>query len=94
MTLRNETDAPLSDVPINLFSSRRSRLFVGRRGVVASTVSTVIIVALIVGLLYIPKGGATVRFTVPRVPTGVCVVSRAVRIGTTVVVARTTLDVH
>jgi hypothetical protein len=38
--------------------------------------------------------GATVRFTVPRVPTGVCVVSRAVRIGTTVVVARTTLDVH
>ena len=63
MTLRNETDAPLSDVPINLFSSRRGRLFVGRRGVVASTVSTIIIVALIVGLLYIPKGGATVRFT-------------------------------
>ena len=63
MTLRNETDAALSDVPINLFSSRRSRLFVGRRGIVASTLSTLLIVAVIVGLLYIPKGGATVRFT-------------------------------
>jgi polar amino acid transport system permease protein len=63
VTLRNETDAALSDVPINLFSSRRSRLLVGRRGVVASTVSSLLIVAVIVGLLYIPKGGATVRFT-------------------------------
>ncbi len=52
-----------SDAAPNLFSSRRSRLLVGRRGVVASTVSTLVIVGLIVALLYVPKGGATLRYT-------------------------------
>ncbi|MGH3733677.1 MAG: amino acid ABC transporter permease [Acidimicrobiales bacterium] len=63
MSVRDEADANLSDVPINLFASKRSRLFSGRRGIAASTLSSVVILAVIVGLLYIPKGGATVRYT-------------------------------
>jgi polar amino acid transport system permease protein len=54
-------DAP--DTAPNLFASRRSRLLVGKRGVVASTLSTLVVVALIVALLFVPKGGATFRYT-------------------------------
>lgn len=49
--------------PPNFFSSRKSRLFVGRRGIVASTVSTLVVLGLIVALLFVPKGGATFRYT-------------------------------
>lgn len=52
-----------SDETPNLFSSRRSRLLVGRRGVVTSTISTLIVVGAIVALLFVPSGGATVRYT-------------------------------
>jgi len=37
---------------------------------------------------------AAVRFTVPQVSTGVCVVARPVRTGATVVYPRTPLDIH
>lgn len=48
---------------INLFSSPRSRIFVGRRGVVASTISSLVILGLLVVLLYVAPGGATFRYT-------------------------------
>jgi len=49
-----------SEIP-NLFVSRRSRIFVGRRGVVASVVSTLLIVGLIVSVVFVAPGGATFR---------------------------------
>lgn len=58
-----DPDDRSSDGAPNLFSSRRSRLFTGRRGVAASTVSTILLVGFIVALLYIAPGGATVRYT-------------------------------
>jgi polar amino acid transport system permease protein len=63
VTFRNESDeTPVDDFTF-LYSPRRARVFAGRRGVAASTLSTVVIVALIVGLLWIAPGGATVRHT-------------------------------
>jgi polar amino acid transport system permease protein len=52
-----------SDEVPNLFASRRSRLFTGKRGIAASTISTVVIVGAIVALLFVAPGGATVRYT-------------------------------
>jgi polar amino acid transport system permease protein len=56
-----DTDASSSDAP-NLFGSRRSRLFVGRRGLAASSVSTVLLVGAIVLILFVAPGGAVFRY--------------------------------
>ena len=56
-----DTDAASSDAP-NLFGSRRSRLFVGRRGLAASSVSTVLLVGAIVLILFVAPGGAAFRY--------------------------------
>ncbi|MGA7835207.1 MAG: amino acid ABC transporter permease [Acidimicrobiales bacterium] len=58
-----DTDAGSSEAAPNLHSSWRSRLFVGRRGVVASTISTIVALGLVVGLLFFAPGSATFRFT-------------------------------
>jgi polar amino acid transport system permease protein len=49
-----------SETP-NLFAPRRTRIFVGRRGLIASTVSTLLIVGVIVSVLFVAPGGATFR---------------------------------
>jgi polar amino acid transport system permease protein len=59
VTLR--TDDAASETP-NLFASRRSRLFVGRRGVIASTLSSLIILGLILSVLFVAPGGASFRY--------------------------------
>jgi polar amino acid transport system permease protein len=51
---------PSSDVP-NLFAARRRLFFVGRRGVVASTISSVVILGGLVAVLFLAPGGAAVR---------------------------------
>lgn len=45
------------------YAPRRSRIFVGRRGVLASALSTLIIIGAIVALLWLAPGGATLRYT-------------------------------
>lgn len=60
MTL--ETEASSSDETPNLFAPRRSRLFVGKRGLAASTVSSLVILGLILSVLFVAPGGATVRY--------------------------------
>jgi polar amino acid transport system permease protein len=54
------TDDPSSDVP-SLFSVRHRFLFVGRRGVVASTISSLVILAALVAVLFVSPNGAEVR---------------------------------
>ncbi|MFI5035532.1 MAG: amino acid ABC transporter permease [Acidimicrobiales bacterium] len=54
------TDERSSDVT-NLFLSRRRLLFAGRRGVVASTVSSVLILGALVAIFFVAPGGAAVR---------------------------------
>lgn len=54
-------DADTSNETPNLFAPRRSRIFVGRRGVVASTISTLVIIGLIVSVLFVAPGGASFR---------------------------------
>jgi polar amino acid transport system permease protein len=51
------------DVPSNLYSPRRTRYFSGKRGVAASALSTIVIVVVIVGLLWVAPGGSTLRGT-------------------------------
>jgi polar amino acid transport system permease protein len=54
------TDEPSSDAP-HLFLTRRRLLFAGRRGVVASTASSVILVGALVAVFFLAPGGAAVR---------------------------------
>ena len=63
MTFQHDADANPPDDFTYLYSPRGARVFAGKRGVAASTASTVVIVALIVGLLWVAPGGATVRHT-------------------------------
>lgn len=55
--------APPSTGTPNLFASRRSRIFTGKRGIAASAASTLVIVGAIVALLFVAPGGATFRYT-------------------------------
>jgi polar amino acid transport system permease protein len=57
----NQTDAPLSDETPSFLAPRRKQLFLGRRAVVASTVSTVLIIGGLVAAFYLAPGGANVR---------------------------------
>ena len=55
-------DVGASDETPYLFATKRSRLFVGRRGVVASTISTLVILGIIVAVLFVAPGGAAFRY--------------------------------
>ena len=46
---------------VNLYLPRRRLLFIGRRGVVASTISSVVILGGLVAVFYVAPGGAAVR---------------------------------
>lgn len=60
MTLGADADG--SDGSTNLFASKRRLFFVGRRGLAASVVSSVLILGGIVAIFFIAPGGATVRY--------------------------------
>jgi polar amino acid transport system permease protein len=55
------TDADSSEETPNLLSPRRHLLFVGRRGLVASTASTAVVLVVIIAFLYFAPGGVRVR---------------------------------
>jgi polar amino acid transport system permease protein len=57
----NETDARLSDETPTFFAPRRKQLLLGRRALVASTLSTVLIIGGLLAVFYLAPGGATVR---------------------------------
>jgi len=56
------SDVAASDAVPNFFAPRRRRLFVGKRGVAASSLSSVLVFGLIVSLLFVTPGGATFRY--------------------------------
>ena len=60
MTIDADVDAS-KETP-NFFAPWHRRLFVGRRGLVASTVSSALIVVAIALLLFVAPGGATIRY--------------------------------
>lgn len=60
--MESDTDISTSDERPNFFAPRRRRIFVGRRGVVASSLSSVIVFGLIISLLFVTPGGATFRY--------------------------------
>ncbi len=60
--MKLKTDVDSSDATPNLFAPRRRRLFVGKRGIAASSLSTAIVFGLIVSVLFVTPGGATVRY--------------------------------
>src|SRR5665213_3051813 len=55
------TDTDSSEETPHLLSPRRHVLFAGRRGLVASTVSTAVVLVVIITLLYFAPGGVRVR---------------------------------
>jgi polar amino acid transport system permease protein len=57
----NETDARMSEATPSFFAPRRKQLLLGRRAIVASTVSTVVIIGGLIAVFYLAPGGATVR---------------------------------
>jgi polar amino acid transport system permease protein len=57
------SDAGSTSSAPNLFAPRRSRIFVGRRGLVASTLSSLIILGALAAVLIFAPGGATFRDT-------------------------------
>jgi polar amino acid transport system permease protein len=56
-----ETDATVSDETPSFLAPRRRQLFLGRRALVASTASTVLIIGGLVAVFLLAPGGATVR---------------------------------
>jgi len=57
------TDEDPSALTPTFFAPRYRRILVGRRGLAASVLSTVILVAAIASVLFFTSGGATVRYT-------------------------------
>jgi len=57
----NRTDAPLSEETPSFLAPRRKQLFLGRRAIVASTISTVLIIGGLIAAFYLAPGGANVR---------------------------------
>jgi polar amino acid transport system permease protein len=57
----NETDAKMSEETPSFLAPRRRQLFLGRRAMVASTASTVLIIGGLVAVFLLAPGGATVR---------------------------------
>jgi polar amino acid transport system permease protein len=57
----DNTDVTLSEETPSFFAPRRKQLLLGRRAVVASTLSTVLIIGGLIAAFYIAPGGAIVR---------------------------------
>ena len=57
----NDTDAGMSDEAPSFFAPRRKQLLLGRRAIVASTISTVVIIGGLLLAFYLAPGGANVR---------------------------------
>jgi polar amino acid transport system permease protein len=57
------TDEDASASTPNFFAPRHRRILVGRRGLAASILSTLVLVAAVAGALFLTPGGATVRYT-------------------------------
>ena len=57
----NETDARLSEETPSFLAPRRKQLLLGRRAIVASTLSTVLIIGGLFAVFLLAPGGATVR---------------------------------
>ena len=55
------TDAALSEETPSFLAPRRKQLFLGRRAIVASTISTVLIIGGLIAAFYLAPGGANVR---------------------------------
>lgn len=59
--MTDDTDVTLSEETPSFLAPRRKQLLVGRRAVVASTVSTVLIIGGLVAAFYLAPGGKVVR---------------------------------
>jgi polar amino acid transport system permease protein len=59
--MTNDTDATLSEETPSFFAPRRKQFFLGRRAIVASTASTVLIIGGLIAVFLLAPGGATVR---------------------------------
>jgi len=57
----DDTDITLSDETPSFFAPRRKQFLLGRRAVVASVVSTTLIIGGLVAAFYLAPGGAIVR---------------------------------
>jgi polar amino acid transport system permease protein len=57
----DDTDVILSDETPSFLAPRRKQLLIGRRAIVASTVSTVLIIGGLIAAFYLAPGGAIVR---------------------------------
>ena len=57
----NQTDATQSEATPSFFAPRRKQLLLGRRAVVASALSTVLIIGGLIAVFVLAPGGATVR---------------------------------
>ncbi len=59
--MSNDTDESLSEETPSFLAPRRKQLLIGRRGVVVSTLSTVVIVGGLLTVFYLARGGREVR---------------------------------
>ena len=59
--MADDTDVSLSEETPSFFAPRRKQLLIGRRAIVASTVSTVLIIGGLIAAFYLAPGGAIVR---------------------------------
>jgi polar amino acid transport system permease protein len=57
----DDTDLTQSDETPSFFAPRRKQLLIGRRAIVASTVSTVLIIGGLIAVFYLAPGGKIVR---------------------------------
>ncbi|MGB8195511.1 MAG: amino acid ABC transporter permease [Acidimicrobiales bacterium] len=58
----NDTDLSTSDETPSFLAPRRKRLLLGRRAIIASAVSTIVIIGGLILAFYLAPGGATVRY--------------------------------
>lgn len=59
--MSNSTDESLSEETPSFLAPRRKQLLIGQRGVVVSTVSTIVIVGGLITVFYLARGGKEVR---------------------------------
>ncbi|MFY9782352.1 MAG: amino acid ABC transporter permease [Acidimicrobiales bacterium] len=58
-----QTDEDSSELTPNLFAPRHRRILVGRRGIAASVLSSLVVVGALASVLFLTPGGSTVRYT-------------------------------
>ncbi len=59
--MSNITDESVSEETPSFFVPRRKQLLIGRRGIIVSTLSTVLIIGGLIAVFYLSPGGASVR---------------------------------